>query len=179
MVRIMGKPGLRLPQPRSAARRPARTPGARERGQATVETVLALLLMCILVLGVIGLIVGAYSVNATMGGVEVASWELDVSQMEASADKDAYVKSVICSRVPGIDPETIEVTGATVARERTTTSASVESKTDFNESKLAYTTEYGQMKCTVTYTVPFTQGLLKLSRDIEHDVRISTDAEVS
>ena len=151
----------------------------KERGQATVETVIALFLMCILVFGVIGLIVGAYSVNAPMGGVEVASWELDISQMEASADKNAYVKSVICGRVAGIDPTSFDVTNATVTRSKTKTSSTVESKTEFDESKLSYATEYGQVKCTVTYTVPFTQGLLKISREIDHDVRITTDAEVS
>lgn len=159
--------------PRPKARR------RRDSGQATVEATIALFLMCLVVMGVIGLIVSAYSVNATLGGVEVAAWEVDVSQMQQAKDKDAYVKEEIMGRVPGIDPSSLEVTGASVTVSETKDSAKVEPKTDFGESKLTYKTTTANVKCKITYTVPFTQGLLKVSRDIDHDIRVTTDAEVS
>lgn len=167
---------------RGATSRPAaRAPKARRResGQATVEATIALFLMCFVIMAVIGLIVGAFSVNATLGGVEVAAWEFDVSQMQQAKDKDAYVKETIMARVPGIDANSLEVTGAAVTVSETKDSTKVQSKTDFGESKLTYKTTTANVKCKITYTVPFTQGLLKVSRDIDHDIRVTTDAEVS
>ncbi len=153
-------------------------PGRAERGQATVETVIALFLGAILVFAVLCLVMGAYSINATFGGIQAASWEVNASQMQAAGDKNAYVKNVITSRVTGINKNSLTVSNAKITTASSTNDFSVSTKTLLGESKLSRRADTANIKFTVTYTAPYTFGLIKITRNVDHDLTTSVRSEV-
>ncbi len=151
----------------------------KEEGQATVETVIALLLGCLILFGVLALIMGAYSLNVAFGGIQAASWEVNASEMQLSGDKNAYVKNVITSRVTGIDRDSLEITNARIDSSSTTNSFAVETRTNLGESTLTRRADSARIRFTVTYTAPCTFGLFKVSRDVDHSISTAVRAEVS
>lgn len=150
-----------------------------EEGQATVETVIALLLGSLIVFGVFGLIIGAYSLNATFGGIQAASWEVNASEMTVAGDKNAYVKDIITSRVTGLDKSKLQITNARIDNSSKSNTFSVKTKTDLGESSLTRRADSARIRFTVTYTAPFTMGLVKISRDVDHSITTGVRAEVS
>ncbi len=153
-------------------------PDLNERGQATLETVIALCLGCIILFGALAMIMAAYSINATFGGIQAASWEVNASEMAASGDKNAYVKNIITSRVTGIDRSALTVSDAKVTTSSNTNKFSVETKTNLGESTLTRRADTANIKFTVTYTAPYTFGLVKITRSVDHDLTTSVRSEV-
>lgn len=149
-----------------------------EEGQATVETVIALLLGCLIVFGVFGLIIASYSINATFGGIQAASWEVNASEMAVAGDKNAYVKDIITSRVTGLDKSKLVISNARIDNSSKTNSFSVDTRTDLGEGTLTRRADSARIRFTVTYTAPFTLGLVKISRDVDHSITTAVRAEV-
>lgn len=154
-------------------------PDARkEEGQATVETVIALFIGALIVFGVFGLVIGAYSLNATFGGIQAASWEVNASEMTVAGDKNAYVKNIITSRVTGLDKSKLQITNARIDNSAKSNTFSVTTKTQLGEKSLTRRADSARIRFTVTYTAPFTMGLVKISRDVDHSITTAVRAEV-
>lgn len=165
-----------------AASLPSRRPGEGERGQATLEGVIAMVLLATVFSMLIVLIVAIYSVNAANAAIQTASWQIDpakVAQAGSPAAMDELVEKELSSRVPAMQAAGIDVSNTRLTTSTASTGYAISGdKTSLDLSRLDQDRTTATISFDVSYRLPGLRAVA-VTRHVSHDLTTQNQSEVS
>ena len=159
-----------------ANRAPSRKP---DEGQAVVESVIGLLLVTMCAVGLLTLILAAFSINSVNAAIQSASWDVSPGEVVAAADPDEHVRQAMLARTPGLADANMEVSNTTVTTRQSNESSPVQGdRTELALSKITSKRDTARIEFDVTYAIPGRESL-HVTRHVSHDLLVRAQSEVS
>lgn len=100
-----------------------------ERGQATLEAMIAMPILVLLAAGILAVSVGAAQAAGLAASIEKSIDAVEAADLDAAGPLESRIERAIAEGAAGIDPSRLEVSGASVELEASTaTSGGIDSR---------------------------------------------------
>lgn len=158
-----------------------------ELGAETVELVFSIPILIFVCFAAVQLCIVLFTSNSLGSQISSASWNINPTELSESSNPNQTVKDAILDSSIAIEPDSLEVTGASVTFETNnedTPLPSVDKNTSLGITKFSHDQTLARIQADVTYKVPTFiswAGLdsITFTRHIDHTVIANDRMEVS